>query len=89
MILSLIRGGKRYDFQIDRGGNNHLAWIGAMNLKLWGWRSYTCDIRNLLSGITQPLSRNFFLDHGNAIFKDSLLTNFYGYYSTLKALTLL
>ena len=43
----------------------------------------------LTSEITQPLSRNFFLDHGNAIFKDSLLTNFYGYYSTLKALTLL
>ena len=28
------RGGKRYDFQIERGGNPNLAWIGAMNLKI-------------------------------------------------------
>ena len=24
------RGGKRYDFQIERGGNPNLAWIGTM-----------------------------------------------------------
>ena len=35
MILSLIRGGKRYDFQIERGGNPNLAWISAtMNMKI-------------------------------------------------------
>ena len=29
------RGGKRYDFQIERGDDNpNLAWIGAMNLKI-------------------------------------------------------
>ena len=30
----MTRGGKRYDFQIERGGNPNLAWIGAMNLKI-------------------------------------------------------
>jgi len=34
ITLSIARGGKRYDFQIERGGNPHLAWIGAMNLKI-------------------------------------------------------
>ena len=33
-LKSLTRGGKRYDFQIERGGNPNLAWIGAMNLKI-------------------------------------------------------
>ena len=34
ITLSIARGGKRYDFQIKRGGNPHLVWIGAMNLKI-------------------------------------------------------
>ena len=33
-FFSFFRGGKRYDFQIERGGNPNLAWIGAMNLKI-------------------------------------------------------
>ena len=34
ITATLLRGGKRYDFQIERGGNPNLAWIGAMNLKI-------------------------------------------------------
>ena len=34
VFFEIIRGGKRYDFQIERGGNPNLAWIGAMNLKI-------------------------------------------------------
>ena len=34
VVLGAPRGGKRYDFQIERGGNSNLAWIGAMNLKI-------------------------------------------------------
>ena len=32
--FGFTRGGKRYDFQIERGGNPNLAWIGTMNLKI-------------------------------------------------------
>ena len=35
VVLGAPRGGKRYDFQIERGGNSNLAWIGAMNLKCY------------------------------------------------------
>ena len=34
VLKVLPRGSKRYDFQIERGGNPNLAWIGAMNLKI-------------------------------------------------------
>ena len=53
----LPRGGKRYDFQIERGGNPNLAWIGAMNLKILLCFFYT----NLSAALSQKRMEYLFI----------------------------
>ena len=45
-LAAPARGHKIYDFQMQKGGNSHLAWIGATNLKTTrGLSRLSCSLR--------------------------------------------